>query len=151
MSRSKAAGTRYESACRDFINAWCPDARCERVVLHGSRDQGDLRFHVDDLVVCGECKWRKRYPGDAELDEFWRQAEAETANSGADVGVLFVNRHGLGVSRTEVWMRVDWFAAIYGCQDHEFPPLGGHDPTDWVCMHMTEFLTLCYGQPAEKE
>lgn len=76
---SKVKGTRYETALVDVFNDWNGIKCCERVVLHGDKDHGDIRLSVDDLTICVEAKWNKSYPNekDARLPRADRQGDRE--------------------------------------------------------------------------
>lgn len=140
MSKSKAKGTQYESKIAAYVNQWCGYDVAERIVLHGSKDQGDLRIKVNGLVIAGECKWRNKYPNDAEEKDFRRQTDTEAANAGADCGVLFVNRYRMSISRHEVWMRMSTACLIANMPVVDAPDV-------WTCMRLDDFCWLAFGLP----
>ena len=82
-NRSKAKGTSWESAIRDYLqaNGW-PHA--ERMPLSGNKDRGDILLPG----VCIEAKSTRRH----ELAEWINELEAEQANAGATVGAVWVKR-----------------------------------------------------------
>ena len=140
-NRSKARGTRYETMVANFFNDWVGEKVAERVVLHGSHDHGDLRLMVDDLTLCVECKWRESYPNDKQEQQFREQTDVEADNSGADGGILVVNRYRAGIERHEVWMHLGTARLICGDAD------GGDGDHDWVCARLLDFCWLCFGAP----
>lgn len=145
-NRPKAKGTTYESYLTNVFNDWVGLKVCERVVLHGNRDYGDLRLAVDDLTVCVEAKWRKSYPSEGDMLDFRTQTVVETSNSGADCGILVVNHYRQSVMRSEVWMTGDTWLALNGHGGSG--RVGGRDPHDWLCMTLLDFCWTCYGAPA---
>lgn len=143
-NKSKAKGTNYETKVANYINDWVGETVCERIVLHGNRDNGDLRLKVDDLVLTVECKWREKYPNDGEEMDFRKQTVVETANAGTDGGILVINRYRNGIERHEVWVG-DWTVAkLYGEETFHAIDL-------WWCMRLRDFCRLCFGSPAKKQ
>lgn len=156
---SKAKGTRQESAICKFVNEWAGDDVCERVALHGNRDEGDLRIAVDDLVLTGESKHCKSYPNEKLIEEFKRQTVAENENAGQDGGVLVVNLPGCGVRRYECWMQPATWLLLHGIDIGDDAPLHivgrlrqlmEYDPHGWVRLTMADFCHLCFGPPKEE-
>lgn len=140
-NRSKGRGTRYETAIRSAINAYAGEGACERVALHGSRDHGDLRIRAGGLTLCGECKWRQRYPPESEMAAFREQTLAEAANAGADGGVLFVNRYRMEALRHECWMTHRTLGLLCG-YGREMAP------DRWACVTLAQFLRMAFGGDA---
>lgn len=158
--RPKDAGTRMESKIRNVINDWAGETVCERVALHGSKDVGDLRIVVDNLVLTGESKYRNSYPSEGMLDEFKRQAVTENENAGQDGGLLFVNLAGRSVQRWEVWMQKSTFLKLHGLdvvvEKYELSDAAKarleqmlvDTEHDWLRLTMASFMHLCWGSPA---
>jgi hypothetical protein len=88
MSRSRAKGTRWESAVVDYLRgAGVPHA--ERRASNGSKDRGDVAG-IPGVVI--EAKNAATVTLASWLDE----AEAERVNDGAAVAVVWHHRRGKG-------------------------------------------------------
>lgn len=158
--RPKDAGTRMESKIRNVINDWAGEKVCERVALHGSKDIGDLRIVVDNLVLTGESKYRNSYPSEGMFDAFKEQAVTENENAGQDGGLLFVNLAGRSVQRWEVWMQKSTFLKLHGLDEvvdmyelndatkARLEQMLVDDEHDWLRLTMAAFMHLCWGSPA---
>ena len=99
MNKSKAIGTRGETAVARVLQPWFP--HCERRPLHGSNDYGDLLI-APGLIA--EVKWGK-HAKDAsltDLETWWAETVREVHNSGAVMGLLIVQRRGVGTTRAEL-------------------------------------------------
>lgn len=99
MSRNKAKGTRAESAVVDYLRGlWWPHA--ERRALSGAADRGDIAgipgvaIEIKDRAAMALAEW---------IDE----TTTETANAGADVGVVWHKRRGKGSP-------ADWYVTMTG-------------------------------------
>jgi hypothetical protein len=86
MSRSRAAGTRWETAIVTALreHGWL---HAERRAMNGNHDRGDITG-IPGLVI--EAKNVRR----VELAQWVDEALAERANDGADVAVVWVKRRG---------------------------------------------------------
>lgn len=86
MNRSKDKGTAWESACAAYLREngvpWA-----ERRALGGALDKGDLAGVPE---VAFECKAEQSI----DLPGYLREAEAERANAGARMGVVWIKRRG---------------------------------------------------------
>ena len=99
MSRQKAKGTAFETACVRYLRERLGDDRIERRALHGGKDMGDifgLFAHGREGIV--ECKDVKNV-GKALLDRFREQTVNERGNANADFALLVVHRAGCGAGR----------------------------------------------------
>lgn len=86
MTTSKAKGTRWEGAVVDYLRGrGAPHA--ERRALGGTKDRGDIAG-LPGVVV--EAKSAARL----ELGAWLAEAEAERANDGADLAVVWHKRRG---------------------------------------------------------
>lgn len=99
MSRQKAKGTAFESQCVGYLRQKLGDDDIERCVLHGSKDEGDIRgvkAHGYKGVI--ECKnYAKVHPTD--LKKWKHQTIAERDNADADFALLVVHKPGCGEAR----------------------------------------------------
>ena len=158
---SKAKGTKYETAIVNAFNDWVGEQVCERIVLHGNKDQGDIRLDVDDMTICIEAKWRKSQTPPAVLQEFKRQTVIETHNSKSDGGLLVLNKFRSGVMSSLVYMTKSTYLKIHGADrllnsDELTDRLRGRieqllsddDEHDWVCLSLLDLCWTLYGAPA---
>lgn len=143
MNKTKAIGTRQESAICKYINAWAGRTVCERVVLHGNKDHGDLRIVLRDNVLTGESKHCKRYPGEKQIEDFKAQTVTENGHASQDGGVLFVNLPGCNIRRMECWMTTGTLLMI--CDASAAAP----DDGVWVRLTLADFCRTCFGEPSE--
>jgi hypothetical protein len=88
VNRSKAIGTKWESAVVAYLNArgW---VHAERRTLSGNLDRGDINLGNGAPVVI-ECKHHNRLELAAWLDE----AADEAANAHVPLGVVWAHRKG---------------------------------------------------------
>lgn len=95
MSKSKRKGTSAETALVGYLrNHGFPNA--ERRALSGINDKGDISG-TGDLVW--ECKNQKSY----KLSEWMREAQVESANAGADLGMVIIKPVGVGLTSQSKW------------------------------------------------
>lgn len=96
MSKSKQKGSAYERAVLLYLRSRGVNA--ERVALHGSRDEGDLRVIARGMRVVIECKDVRDVP--PALIERWRdETDAERGNADADAAILVRHVPGNGSAR----------------------------------------------------
>lgn len=88
MSRSKAKGTWWETACKTWLGQFIDGVY--RKVLAGSDDEGDLTWGSRRVVI--ECK----NVGALAVPAWVREAEAEAASAGAEYGVVLYKVRGKG-------------------------------------------------------
>lgn len=144
-NKSKQAGTKFETAIVNYINEWAGEKVCERIVMYGNKDHGDIQLKVDDFMLTIEAKWSKKYPNDALEQDFRRQTDTETKNAYTDGGLLVINRYGRNISRAEVWMRIETVCRIFSVKEVAWMY---QDDSDWLCMRMSDFCQTCFGDPA---
>lgn len=159
-TRPKDIGTRQETAIKNVLNDFAGKVVCERVALHGSKDHGDLRIVVDDLVLTGESKHCKSYPSEGMLDSFKRQTVAENENAMQDGGLLFVNNTGKSINRMDVWMQKSTYLKLHGADKlleredltdgvrRNIEGLLADGEFDWLRLTLLAFMYLCWGKPA---
>lgn len=125
MSKAKAKGTAYETACRKYLEEHNIKAR--RNALSGASDIGDLEISEPFLAIVEN----KAYKGElTEKQEtlFRQQTEVEAKNykdlfkvSGDVKGLLFVKTPGQSIGRT----KVSFYSKRYDC---------------WMSMRLYEFV-----------
>lgn len=100
-NKNKAKGTAAETRVVKFINGY-EGLSAERLALHGSKDEGDIRVRIDKVTsefASGE--WRievksgkqTQNPTRSDLTEWLKQTVNERINSGYPCA-LVVARHG---------------------------------------------------------
>lgn len=142
-NKSKVKGTRFETDLVDVINDWEGLAICERLPLHGNEDRGDIRLRIRDLTICIEAKNLKDYPPPSLMEKFRDDTVTETANLGADGGLLIISKYRKRITLSEVWMQHGTFFKLY----HREPP-EMDDAHAWCCMTLGDFLRRFLGEPA---
>lgn len=95
MSRQRKKGTLMESKAVEYLRETLGDLYdIRRTAMHGSSDEGDVHgLRCRDLSMIAEVKNCRRY----EPKEWLRQAEAERANAGADLGTVIFHVNGIGL------------------------------------------------------
>lgn len=98
---SKDKGTRCETAVVRLAreNGW-PDA--ERLALAGASDCGDVRLSRDVIVQVKAGKYAQA-ASLAQIDEWMAATRDQRDRAGARLGVLVVQRRGLGLTRVGLW------------------------------------------------
>ena len=107
MSKSKAIGTRAETALRNYLlSAGYSELEAHRNVLKGSDDEGDvwLRDPKHGLIVF-EVKGGKaaKEASHEQMKKWYSEAETEMENAGAAFGFLVTQRAGVGYPRAGEW------------------------------------------------
>lgn len=104
MSRSRKIGTATETAVvRTLRTHGFPYA--ERRALHGTHDLGDL---TGTPGICWEIKGGNaaKTASDKQIAEWLAETERERINSGADIGVLVLQRAGIGPANAHRWWAI---------------------------------------------
>lgn len=105
MNKPKRIGTAAETAVvRAARRLGFPHA--ERVVLHGSLDQGDVRLTpglTAGVVLEVKGGDKARDASDLQVLAWLDETETERRNAGADVALLITQRRGVGATRAELW------------------------------------------------
>jgi hypothetical protein len=103
VNKPKAIGTKGETAiCRVFQTHGFPGA--ERRALGGAgfgEDRGDLLI-CPGIVV--ECKWGKHAKNASlnDISRWWKETAREVRNAGAELGLLVIQRNGIGPERASL-------------------------------------------------
>ncbi|MFI6910141.1 hypothetical protein ACIBKY_53435 [Nonomuraea sp. NPDC050394] len=101
MGRPKDIGTAAETAVvRALWGLGFPHA--ERRALTGALDQGDI---TGTPGICWEVKGgqQTKAPSDEQIAAWMRETETERLNARADIGVLVLQRHGVGPGHASRW------------------------------------------------
>lgn len=104
MARPKDIGTAAETAVVRFLQAnGFPQA--ERRALHGAVDLGDI---TGTPGVCWEVKGGEaaKNASDGLVEQWLAEADAERRNAGAEIGVLVVQRRGIGPRNAGRWWAI---------------------------------------------
>lgn len=142
--RPKDIGTDSERAVVRFLQAHgFPQA--ERRALRGTQDAGDI---TGIPGLCVEVKGGNRAKGASDLlvADWLEETEKERINARADIGVLVLQRRGVGpVNAGRWWAVMRANAWILGATKHDFP----------VRMHLADAVWLLrrsgYGDPLDEE
>lgn len=107
MSKSKAIGTRAETALRNYLlSVGYTELDAHRVTLAGKDDEGDvwLRDANHGLIVF-EVKGGKaaKEASHEQMKKWYREAEQEAENARASFGFLVTQRAGVGYPRAGEW------------------------------------------------
>lgn len=107
MSKSKAIGTRAETALRNYLlSVGYSELEAHRNVLTGQDDEGDvwLREPRKGLMVF-EVKGGKaaKEASHEQMKKWYGEAEREMNNAGAAFGFLVTQRAGVGYPRAGEW------------------------------------------------
>ena len=134
-SASKAKGTRFESAVRDYLREALHDTGIDRRVLHGTQDMGDIygiRSHGCDVIA--ECKAHRDVT--PALVARWRdETLRERGNADADAAVLVVKR-ALLIAGLELPVQTVGFRRFKSITDTA--NIDGH----WVVMSLSELVGI---------
>jgi hypothetical protein len=101
MNRPKKIGTASETATvRALRTLGFPQA--ERAALAGTADRGDI---TGTPGICWEVKGgdAARNASDGQINAWMAETEVERVNARADIGILVVQRKGVGASNAHRW------------------------------------------------
>lgn len=104
MTRPRDIGTRAETAVVKMLHSLgFPHA--ERRSLKGTLDQGDI---TGTPGICWEVKGgdAARHASDGQIGAWLAETERERVNAGADIGVLVVQRAGVGLGNAHRWWAI---------------------------------------------
>lgn len=142
-NRPKQRGTKYESDVARYLRDALGDDEISRCSLHGSRDEGDIRWVRTPSGARGimECKSYKRY-GAADLAAWREQTMAERGNADADFALLAVHGYGTGITTDACWMTFGDLMVVSGwVRARDDDEREAMDET-WVSMRMSELCGL---------
>jgi hypothetical protein len=114
-NKPKAIGTRGETAIVNVLRAH-GFGGAERRALAGSNDLGDILICPG---VIAEVKWGKHAKTASLVDvsRWLRETERERANAGAHLGLLVIQRNGIGTNRASLSRCFFDIGALWG-RDH---------------------------------
>lgn len=150
MNKPRQIGTKAESAVVRYLTA-NGFAHAERRSLRGALDAGDI---TGTPGICWEVKGgdAARNASDLQIERWMTELATETVNARADVGVLVVQRAGVGPGNAGRW----W--AYMPCYQIVVLSSGGRFASGLahpVRMLLGDAVTLLraagYGQPANTE
>lgn len=145
-NKSKAVGTRFESAVVKYLREGLEDERPERLALHGSKDMGDIGHvyaHGFEGVI--EAKSHKKVtPG--LIDEWRRQTLDERENSDSDFALLVVNKYNSPMGQSQVHVTIRDLARIcLGIRIATTTKLTELYDSSWVVMTLDDAIYLMRG------
>jgi hypothetical protein len=160
LNKPKIVGTRAESAVVRFMrSAGFPQA--ERRALRGALDAGDITG-CPGLALSVKGGQYAKTASDALIAQWLDECMTQTANAGADVGLLVVARAGIGEANAGRWWAVmpgvqyETLCSLQdcgmtGCAGHGTVGFGASDPVRIHLAHACRLLVYAgYGTaPAE--
>lgn len=106
MSKSKAIGTRAETAVRNYLlSVGYNPLEAHRNVLKGSDDEGDVWLRESYGLIVFEIKGGKSAKDASyeQVGKWYEEAEKERSNADAKFGFLVTQRAGVGYPRAGQW------------------------------------------------
>ncbi len=100
VNKSKAIGTKAESAVVKVLQPYFPDA--ERLALAGQDDQGDIG-HCGHFVFEVKAGHTAETAGDGLLAKWCAETERERIARGVAFGILVLKRAGVGPANAQRW------------------------------------------------
>ena len=145
-NKSKAVGTRFESAVVKYLRDGLEDERPERLALHGSKDMGDIgHIFAHGYKGIAECKSHKMVtPGD--VAEWRQQTLDERGNSDSDFALLIVNQYNKPMGQSQVHVTIRDLACIcLGMRVATTANLSALYDDTWVQMDLDTAIHLMKG------
>ncbi|MFC3984925.1 hypothetical protein [Streptosporangium jomthongense] len=143
--RPKDIGTAAETAVvRTLTQLGFPHA--ERRALAGAYDLGDI---TGTPGIVWEVKGGRqtKAPSDEQIAAWMAETEVERRNAGADIGVLVLQRHGVGPKNAD-----RWWAYLRAQHVMTVHPAGPDFPVRVQLAHASLLLRgIGYGQPLDPE
>ena len=142
-NRPKQRGTTYETQVVRYLRDALDDDEIARCSLHGSHDEGDIRWVRGPCGRRGivECKNYKSFCT-ADLIGWRAQTMAERDNADADFAVLAVHSYGMGVSIDACWMTFGDLMAVSGWTVARDDDEREDMDRIWISMRMAELCCL---------
>lgn len=139
--RPRDIGTATETAVVRYLtaNGW-PHA--ERRSLRGTADAGDI---TGTPGICWEVKGGQaaRQASDLQIDRWMQELDTERVNAGAEIGILVVQRAGIGPANAGRWWAVIPLSTVALLRCGIQPPPNRLVAADApVRMHLAEAVTL---------
>jgi hypothetical protein len=106
MSKSKAIGTRAETAVRNYLlSVGYSPLDAHRNVLKGSDDEGDVWLREERGLIVFEIKGGKsaKDASYGQIAKWYEEAEVEKENADGRLGFLVTQRAGVGYPRAGDW------------------------------------------------
>lgn len=148
MNKPKIIGTRGESAVVRFIRS-AGFAGAERRALRGVLDAGDI---TGTPLVAWSCKAGQyaKTASDALVADWLDELDKQRINAGADVGVLVLQRAGIGEANAGRWWAVmrgiDYEDLCKTGVDADWARFGSADPIRLTLAHACRLLVYAgYG------
>lgn len=149
MSRQRDKGTKFETACAEWLRARLGDPRIERRAPHGSHDLGDLYgIWAHGLHGIAECKDHAEW-GDADAARWQAETLRERGNADAGFALLVVHRKGCGAARFGLnWCAVTLADLLRMDGRADLAEAYALDLRDdlWVWMHLEEACRCIEGR-----
>ena len=143
-NRSKAKGTRFETACALFLSEKT-GCEVERRALHGAKDLGDLfGLKAHGYTGIAECKNYKAITN-SELDSWKEQTIAERGNADADFALLLVHKPATNGSdpNAKTFGNNLCYVQLRDLLKLAGPFVEAHEL--WVCLSMSDAVKLMCG------
>jgi Holliday junction resolvase len=131
VNKPKAKGTAAETRVVNYLLAAGVEAR--RIVLHGSKDEGDIFVegwkgeHSSRILEVKAGKQTIKVSR-AQLDDWIEEAETEGINAGGLIAYLVLAKHNASVKDYQVYKRVVWPARREFMYLDEFARFMGGSP-----------------------
>ena len=141
--RPQDIGRAAENAVVAYLvdNGW---SSAERRRLRGRNDAGDI---TGTPGVCWEVKGgaAAKLASDGQVEEWLDEAEKERVAAGADVGVLVLQRKGIGTANTGRWWAIlpgFSYEMLTGARDDHAPGMWSFGDRGPLRMHLSQVCAL---------
>lgn len=120
---ARDAGARFEREQAEYIQSAFPGRNIERRARNGAKDRGDIGGVRNEFTGGAVVIEAKSVTSRIDLPGWWREAQVEQANDGAEFGVIMHKRHG-DADPAHQWVTMDaaTFVRLLGGRfDHPAP------------------------------